>query len=66
MVQEGYRLVKLSEHQVLVEFEDGSSENPSNWQFVSVHQIEAMRICPLTTSFPIRPENCTSPLWHCF
>ncbi|KAG2419997.1 hypothetical protein HFD88_004794 [Aspergillus terreus] len=33
MVQEGYRLVKLSEHQVLVEFEDGSSENPSNWQF---------------------------------
>ncbi|KAL5356098.1 major facilitator superfamily domain-containing protein [Aspergillus floccosus] len=33
MVQEGYRLVKLSEHQVLVKFDEGSSKNPSNWEF---------------------------------
>ncbi|KAL4894702.1 major facilitator superfamily domain-containing protein [Aspergillus ambiguus] len=33
MAQEGYRLVKLSESQVLVEFDDGSSKNPSKWAF---------------------------------
>ncbi|KAB8222312.1 major facilitator superfamily domain-containing protein [Aspergillus novoparasiticus] len=30
---EHYKLVKLSEHETLVEFKEGSSANPNNWDF---------------------------------
>lgn len=44
---EHYKLVKLSEQETLVEFKEGSSANPNNWDFVCVWCLECARTFPI-------------------
>ena len=58
---EHYKLVELSDHEILVEFKDGSSANPNNWDFVCILCLDcAWRVSiGLTNVSYSRIKRCT-------
>lgn len=60
---EGYRFTRLTEDQVLVDFDHESAKNPVNWTHVSVIKLTGYEQIKLTASYlrQLEKENVHRP-----